>query len=136
MGQQVVWVEFREPLGDCDSLIIALQILQRARQPVHGFRECRVGGQGLSVSGYCFFEMSLRHQIERSVVAVFGCLAGFFGHGVISGGSLDSSMCIFSSDISNDSWVALHILTLSFRAKRGIRCLPGNSPPSARMTTS
>ena len=53
-----------------------LQILQNASQAVHRFGKCWIGGQRLLIGNDGPFKMTFCHQIESSVVVIFGLLAG------------------------------------------------------------
>jgi len=81
VGEYIVRVQLGNLLRYLDCLIVALQILQNARQPVHGFGKARICGQRFAIGGYSIFQFTLRHKIERGVIVVFGFLAGFcVGH--------------------------------------------------------
>ena len=80
MSKHVIRVHFGNA-GNFDRLIVALQILQGTRQPVHGLGKGGICSQRLPIGGNGLFQLPIRHQIERGIVVVFSCLAGVcIGH--------------------------------------------------------
>src|SRR5579871_667809 len=76
MREHVIGIEFRDSLRNLDRLVITVQVLQSARQSVHGFGKGRIGGQRLAIYSNRLLQISACHEIERRVVEVLGFLAG------------------------------------------------------------
>src|SRR5438552_5434867 len=76
MRQHVVRIEFSNALGHRDSLVVALQVLEGACQPVHRLGKRRIGSQRFLIRGYSHFQVPITHQVQRRIVVVFRFLAG------------------------------------------------------------
>src|SRR5882762_11205566 len=76
--QNIVGIDVRDLSGNFDGFVEAGEVLQRPAQSVQRVGELRISRHRLPVLFDRLLVVAFKNQIERSVIVVFGQLAGLF----------------------------------------------------------